>query len=506
MAIDRSLSLSEFCPFYRYIRESINKHSCVCHSPEPMMPLTDYPTLRLFLDGMLLMMALYAFSTFIWHRKRMYAWYGLYLVGMIANLYFNDQVHSLTEQHAPERDISLSFWLEFAVQTVAFVCYIRFTTALLDLRHRDPVSRRITNYMLVVLLIGQFIDTFYFWVELPVSITQWRGPLTNLNRYAMTVLVVLLVWRILRLRDVVTSFFIVGTGIFTAGSILAVTMHIMGWDARITTQPFSFPLIPMQLGIVIESLLFTIAISFLNRQTERQKIRYQAQLIEQLRENERKQARLNGLRDEIARDLHDEMGSQLSSISILSQTTTRLVTDERVRQRLGTIGQTTRQVMESMREIVWSLNSSSDSMQHVGVRIRETALALLGDSPTKVHFDLPQSGQPLGLSGRHRRELFLIAKECLTNIVRHARAKHVRIYLQTETNRLKLVISDDGIGFSTDTESSGLGLASMQQRAERLNARLSILSACGAGSTITVDCPIGIEHPVHAVLLSQDYD
>ena len=163
--------------------------------------------------------------------------------------------------------------------------------------------------------------------------------------------------------------------------------------------------------------------------------------------------------------------------------------------------------MDSMREIVWSLNTTGDSLQNIDLRIRETAHALFDDGSTTLHIDLPPADhQPMNLSGRQRRELFLIAKECLTNIVRHARASHVRIHLKADTNQLKLRISDDGIGFNADAERSGLGLDSIRHRAERLNACLSIQSVCGAGCTITVDCPMVGGNPIHAVLLSQDYD
>ncbi|AQG78880.1 sensor histidine kinase [Spirosoma montaniterrae] len=445
-----------------------------------------YPTLRLFLDGMLLMMTLYAFATFIWHHKLLYAWYGLYLLGMIANLYFNDKAHQLQDQHAPESAVALAQWLEVSIQTVAFIFYIHFARTLLNLRRRDPFSFRLTNYMLFVLATGQLIDSGGLWLGSSAVVTEWRSLLTDLNRYVMAGLTFMIVPRMLRLRDVVSSFFIAGTAFFVGGSILAVTLNLFGFAARIPEQPFSYPLTVMQLGIIIESLLFTIAISFLNRQTEREKIQYQAQLIEQLRENEAKQARLNNLRDEIARDLHDEMGSQLSSISILSQTTTRYVDDERARHRLVIIGQTARQVMDSMREIVWSLNSASDSLQDVGQRIRETATILFEDSPVRLHVSLTADEQPLNLSHRHRRELFLIAKECLTNILRHANAQTVWISLKREPTGLVLRIQDNGRGFDSDRPSSGLGLSNLRLRAERLGATLHIESEPGQGTYVEV--------------------
>ncbi len=455
-----------------------------------MLPTLTYPTLRIFLDGMLLMMALYAFATYIWHRKRIYAYYGLYIGGMIANLYFNDEAHHLIDQHATDRAIALASWLEVTIQAIAFVFYIQFARTLLNMRQRDPVSLRLSTYMLVVLAIGQLTDTLLLWLEPVNRLGGWAYILSDLNRYAMAALTFMIVPRILRQRNMVTSIFIIGTSFFVGGSILAVTMNLFGWGDRLPDQPFSFPLIPMQLGIVIESLLFTVAISVVNRQIEREKIRYQAQLIEQLQENEQKQARLNGLRDEIARDLHDEMGSQLSSISILSQTTMRYVEDERAQQRLVTIGQTTRQVMDSMREIVWSLNSSSDTIQHLSLRIGETAYGLFNDTTIRLHADLAKTDTWHGLTGKKRRELHLIAKECLTNVLRHANAQNVWLTLHVKPDNVLLSIRDDGTGFDPATDISGLGLRSIQQRTRTLGAKLHIDTEPGGGTSIRIDCPI----------------
>lgn len=468
-----------------------------------LLPLT-YSTLRLFLDGMILMMALFSFATFIWHRKRVYAWYGLYLVGMTANFHLNDLAHQLPVQHASVSEVAMVNWLEFSAQTLAFLCHIRFTTTLLNLPKRDPYSVKLINGMMALLLSGQLMDTLYIWFDSGNTHPDPQELVRNFNRCGLTLLVLLLVWRIMRLRDVVASLFVVGTGIFTAGFMLTATLNFFDWLDRIPARPFTFPMIPLQLSIVIESLLFALAISFLNRQTERQKIRYQAGLIDQLRENERKQARLNGLRDEIARNLHDEIGSQLSSITVLSQATAYFVTDSRAQQRLSLIGQTARQVMGSMREIIWSLNPSSDSLQDVGVRIHETAHRLFGDSAIRVRVQLPEAAQLPSLTEKQKREVCLITNECLTNILRHAHATQVGIDLNVNTHGLTLTICDDGIGFDTHTEGSGLGLTSMKQRAERLNARLVIQSACGEGTTLTLLCPLETVSMMNELLLSED--
>lgn len=298
-------------------------------------------------------------------------------------------------------------------------------------------------------------------------------------------------------------FFIAATLFCVSGTLLTFISYQVDWASRPSDLPLTFL---AEIGLVLATIGISIGISLLNRrQMERDTIRQQAQLIEQLQENERKQAKLNRLRDEIARDLQGEIESQLSSISILSQTTMRYAADERAHQQLITIGQTARQVMESMREIVWGLNASGDTKQDLNLRIRETAHSLFSDSPVRLYVRLPEIGQLPDLTEKQKREIFLITNECLVNALRHARAKRVGLRLHTEANCLLLAISDDGVGFDQTTQTNGLGLDSIRQRAGKLNAEVRIESEFGEGTTITLICPFVAEKPVNELLLSGKY-
>lgn len=468
-----------------------------------MLLRPDYPTLRIFLDGMLTMMLVYTLISWVWHRKHVYSLYAVYMISILGYLHLNDLCHFYEDTHAHARQIQLATLAESVIQCLSFIIYGRFAILLMNLRTNDRVSVRLINAiaalsaLLIIMDIGNFL--------MGVTEHPYQQVVRAISRYVLAACALATVPRILRLRNRVVQFFIVGTLFYVSGALLGLVMYQSGWATRQPELPFTFPMIPMEIGIVLETICVTIGISLLNRQTEREKIRYQAQLIEQLRENEQKQARLNGLRDEIARDLHDEMGSQLASISILSQTTMRYVEDERAHQRLITIGQTARQVMESMREIVWSLNSSSDSMQHLGLRIREIAHSLFTDSPVRLYIRLPETSQLPGLTEKQKREVYLIAKECLTNVLRHARAKRVGLHLYTEANCLLLTISDDGVGFDQTTQTNGLGLDSIGQRAKKLNAELRIESEFGEGTTITLTCPLVAKESTKELLLSEKY-
>lgn len=464
-----------------------------------MLPALNYPTLRIFLDGMLFMMLVYTLISYVWHRKQIYSLYGLYLFCMFWYMFLNDQYHSSIDNHAPVNQIRFSMMLESIVQCISLIIYGRFAILLMDLQANDTVSVRLI-YFTSILSAGLIVaDLLCFLTD--TTGNSYQAAFHSFSRYVLAVCAMATVPRILRLRNKALTFFITGTSFYIVGGMMGLVMYQIGWASRQPAYPFTFPMTPLEIGVILESIFVIIGISMLNRQTEQEKIQYQSQLIEQLQENERKQAKLNGLRDEIARDLHDEMGSQLSSISILSQTTSRYVTDERAQQRLSTIGQTARQVMESMREIVWSLNSSSDSLQNVGRRIQETAHTLFSDSPVRLHINLTETNTLHGLTEKQRRELHLIAKECLTNVLRHARAKHVGIRLKNKDNLLIMSIHDDGIGFESDNGSSGLGLSSVRQRAERLNAALRIESEFGEGTTVTLTCPLTVEKSRTGLLL-----
>lgn len=219
------------------------------------------------------------------------------------------------------------------------------------------------------------------------------------------------------------------------------------------------------------------------------KAKHQDQQIRALQENQQKENRVDEIRNEIAQNLHDELGSQLCAISLLSQTTSRLTDKDLIQQRLNTIGQTARQVTEAMRVIVWSLNSSSNSLQHISQRIQETALGLFSDCRTQLHIDCTPTDQPSALSHRQKQELHRIAQECLTNVFRHARAQNVWMQLQETPAGLLFTLRDDGVGFNRNRTGSGLGLSGMRQRASQIGASLSIESAPAEGTIIVLRIP-----------------
>ena len=203
------------------------------------------------------------------------------------------------------------------------------------------------------------------------------------------------------------------------------------------------------------------------------------------------------VRTRIASDLHDDIGSSLSQIAILSEVVTARVApaSAEIAEPLARIGTLSRESVDAMGDIVWAISPHPGTPIHLSQRMRRLASDLLPAPDIHLQFESTDESQAR-LRVETRREVFLIFKEALHNIVRHAHATDVAIELTIGRRLLRLVIRDNGMGFDArrdaDTESSGAGqgLRSMKRRAAAIGGRLSIASTPRGGTTITLDAPV----------------
>ena len=197
------------------------------------------------------------------------------------------------------------------------------------------------------------------------------------------------------------------------------------------------------------------------------------------------------IRDRIARDLHDDMGSYLSSISIMSQTARRNAfrDPEKTQTALDTIGQTARHVIDRMGDMVWSINPAHDSMTDVISRMSDVGNGLFDDADVAFNLSVADEVRQMSLSAEVRREFFLIYKEALTNVARYAGANGIRVTLRREESALVLTVQDNGCGFDPDQPThknpgGGNGLRNMQARAKLIGGLLTIHSVPHEGTTV----------------------
>ncbi|MBS1580573.1 MAG: ATP-binding protein, partial [Bacteroidetes bacterium] len=197
---------------------------------------------------------------------------------------------------------------------------------------------------------------------------------------------------------------------------------------------------------------------------------------------------LHAVRDRIASDLHDEVGSSLSSITIGSQLAAQLSKgeDEQVRQLIARIGETSSASLRSMSDIVWAIDPKNDEGEALVKRLRRIAQELLESKGIGVAFLATGGVEELRLPMDVRKELLLIGKEAMHNVSKHAGAKQVTVTVDRSDGKLTLGVEDDGRGFDPMLHPDGHGLTSMQRRGAALGSMVRIDSAPGRGTRVMV--------------------
>jgi len=200
----------------------------------------------------------------------------------------------------------------------------------------------------------------------------------------------------------------------------------------------------------------------------------------------RRVVELQRIRDHIARDLHDEIGSSLSSIAIYS----KVIMDSEsgsIREMtpvLQRIRDTSQRMMESMSDIVWAINSSNDSPEQVVQRMRSLAVELTEARGLSLHFHADPFPAHMRLGMDERRNLYLVFKEAVNNSIKYSGAPDLSISLRVHSDQIELTVHDSGKGFDPAAVRPGNGLHNMRTRAEMLDGELDIHSAPSQGTTI----------------------
>ena len=193
----------------------------------------------------------------------------------------------------------------------------------------------------------------------------------------------------------------------------------------------------------------------------------------------------------IARDLHDDVGSSLSSIALTAELLQKeLATNGLVNRQLARVYETAQKLSRNLKEIVWAIDPQRDKFNDLLLHIKEVAEELLGQKGITYTFDLPQEDLPQSLKMEFRRNLFLIYKELLHNVVKHAEATKVEIALTRMNGTLQLQVADNGKGFCEQAGGNGNGLKSMRARAGELHGRFEIDSRPERGTRVILSVKI----------------
>lgn len=192
------------------------------------------------------------------------------------------------------------------------------------------------------------------------------------------------------------------------------------------------------------------------------------------------------LRTKLAADLHDNIGSSLTEISILSEViSNRIKTEDKdIKYSLEKISNKSRKLIDKMSDIVWLVNPQRDSLYDLILRLQDTYSDLLSDTKISFRSENLKSLEKVSLSMEHRQHLFLIFKEAINNSITHSRCSELVLNAQVHNRTLTMVLEDNGIGFETSQDKNGNGLINMKNRAQNIRGKLFITSIVGKGTIV----------------------
>jgi signal transduction histidine kinase len=208
----------------------------------------------------------------------------------------------------------------------------------------------------------------------------------------------------------------------------------------------------------------------------------------------KKQLKEIEIRNKISRDLHDDIGATLSSIKIYGELANTVLDDKPAESKamIGKITEQSKDLMQRMGDVIWSMKPAAETNNSFTARVRNCSSELLAPKDISCEIDIDESMCSKISNPITRKHLLLIVKEALNNIAKYSAATEVRINFKQENDKLVLLISDNGKGFSNPDNMSGNGLGNMRQRCEQCHGTFKIDSIPGKGVTVTAEFPIAI--------------
>ncbi|HKR04055.1 MAG TPA: triple tyrosine motif-containing protein, partial [Bacteroidia bacterium] len=237
--------------------------------------------------------------------------------------------------------------------------------------------------------------------------------------------------------------------------------------------------------VVANTLIFLFYI-VLNTIVSR-KFRRQLALSEQ-------QRALQMERNRISTDMHDDLGAELTNIVILSKIAkkTLKLNEDQNNYIIDKIGVAANDVINKMNEIIWAMNPANDTLSNLVSYLHRYSKEYLDLNNIAVNIDMPHAIPEVSLKAAYRRNIFLVLKESLHNIAKHAGATMVDVKIEIEKvqNKFRLTIQDDGKGFSVDERTgTGNGLINMKKRMNEIKGNIHMLSSEGNGTKINIIVP-----------------
>ena len=443
-------------------------------------------TFTYVLCGLLLMMLLFSLANYAQNYKREYLYYSIYALCMGSLLFLK----ALFYKHSTGFSFFYEEYLDYFFQIVGYVFYIGFTRMFLGTPKNYPTLNRMFIIAEVALGVFLLLFSFFYFTGFPY---RFLSATENASKFFLIFLGIMYIILGIVERNKLMNYLLGGNvANLLMGGISQFMISFPAVSLLSATGIFRQSLIYFEVGIFLELVLFLLGLTYKNKIELIEKVKMDEAIRQEgeRQEYEKQIAVLSAQQDErsrISADMHDELGSGVTAIRLLSEIAMQK-TKEKPVEEISKISYNANELMTKMNAIIWSMNPGNDSVSSLVAYIRSYASEYLDNFKIQYQINVPAEIPGNDVSGVKRRNIFLVLKESLNNLMKHANASEVTINIHFN-NRMMVEIIDNGKGIDKDKLNQfGNGLKNMQRRMESIGGSFDISS--GNGTTIKLEIPI----------------
>lgn len=417
------------------------------------------------LAGIIIFVSLFTFMQWALYRLQVFLFYGCFLLSCLANLYRYEM-----EFAVPVTNLTafLTTHGDYIATYLGHTFYFLFINKFLKLNWRMPGLYRLTRWSAVF---SGILITVHFLVFYLLNRHDWAHSI-YLLRFALLLVALYSLIAIIHKRPPFYVFIFWGGVSVASGALVWI---VSGFRIENGLSAIPHAAVAFYIGVMLETLFFLSGLGYQFKISEESKRNAQKKLLDE--------------RERITRDLHDDVGSTLNSLAVMSELARRQSKNLPIEvvKTLDTIQSTARDTVQRISDIVWSVNPNIETVGELIARMRNFTFSLFAGTNTRVRFSVADSHEMLLISAEHRWQLYLIFKEAVNNVRKYAGASLLRIELKEEGGKMRLSVSDNGQGFDPAHAQNGNGLRTMQERADVLGGTVLLRSVAGEGTVVEID-------------------
>ena len=444
--------------------------------------------------GALFILGIFHLTIYIQQNDKAFSHYAMYLLVMAVFTIVRLLDSRLTGIYP------LSYYtvqtLDPILSNIGFLMYVNFLGVILNINSREKIYYKCWKALQVFVPAFLFL---YFILRISGDPLKIANTIISTASFGCMGLGLFLTFPLLQLRkEPFYQLIIAGTILSVCGVISGLVINIFVYKDSLSFVGLYF----LETSMIVESIFLSAALGYRLKIAYREKIIFQQTMLYETQKREalalqtagllRRELSLKEMQNRISKDLHDDIGSSLSSLQIYSSLAEKLMDEQplKAKELLKQMAENTQEIMSNMEDIVWAMQPAPEKMDSLKVRIRNfsNSLLIVKDIVCDYQFDdeIEKSCNGVDI----RKNILLIAKEAINNISKYSEARNVVIGLTKINGNVMLSVNDDGKGFNIHQCKKGNGLNNMETRAKLMNGKTVILSQPGKGTSVISTIPV----------------